>query len=124
MLRLLALGSVLALACVGAAGATTTGGIYGKVSRGPVTPVCVAAQPCYVPAPGVILAFTRDARIVAHVESGAGGLYRIALAPGVYTVRELRPASALAPPLMKPVIVRVAAHVWTLENLVIDTSIR
>jgi hypothetical protein len=123
MLRLLVLG-VLLLGCSLPAAAATGSGLYGKVTRGPITPVCIANQPCYAPAAGVTLTFTRNANIVARIKTGPAGLYRIALAPGTYTVRELRPSTTLKPPVMKPLVVRVLAQLWTRQNFTIDTAIR
>lgn len=123
MVRVLVLGiSVVVLAAPAAA--TIGSGLYGKVTRGPVTPVCTTTQPCYAAAPGITVAFTRAGAIVARVRTGQGGAYRVALPPGTYTVRQVRPTATLEPPSMKPRVVRVRAHLWTRLNLVVDSGIR
>jgi hypothetical protein len=53
----------------------------------PSTPVCVVGRPCSAPAAGVSLVFERAGRAVATTTAGATGGYRVALAPGPYTVR-------------------------------------
>src|ERR1041385_5473734 len=84
---------LLALVCAGvltagAAQATTPrNGLYGVVSRGPITPVCVAEQPCSAPAPGRILQFWNGGRMGGHVVTKSDGSYRIALPAATYTVR-------------------------------------
>ena len=83
-----------------AGGATTIhSGLYGKVTRGPITPVCVAEQPCSEPAAGAALRFLRNGQLIAQTRVKADGSYRIALLPGKYTVlapsrRPLDPSSA------------------------------
>jgi hypothetical protein len=86
--KALVLVPVLAATLVASAATATTGaGLYGTVSRGPITPVCVAEQPCSAPAPGAVVLFARGEREVARVKAGPAGRYRLALAPGRYTVR-------------------------------------
>jgi hypothetical protein len=123
MLRVLAAG-ILASAVAMPAAATNGSGLYGKVTRGPNAPVCTAGQPCYAAAPGITLTFTRNAKIVAHIKTGPGGIYRIALPPGSYTVDQLHAAKTMKPPAMKPLVVRVLAHHWKRQNFTIDTGIR
>jgi hypothetical protein len=128
MLRVLVLG-ILASAVAMPAAAMNGSGLYGKVTRGPNAPVCTAGQPCYAAAPGITLTFTKNAKVVAHIKTGPGGSYRIALPPGSYTVDELHSAKtmkppAMKPPAMKPLVVRVLAHHWKRQNFTIDTGIR
>jgi hypothetical protein len=86
--KALALVPLLAATLVApAATARTSTGLYGVVSRGPITPVCVAEQPCSAPAPGAVLLFARGHREVARVKAGPAGRYRLALAAGRYSVR-------------------------------------
>lgn len=66
-------------------------GLDGRVLLGAVTPNCLAARPCQVGA-AVTLAFARHGTVVARVRSAASGEYRIALAPGVYSVMPARRA--------------------------------
>jgi hypothetical protein len=43
------------------------------------------------PAPGVVLAFSRDGVVRSRVTTGADGSYRVTLAAGAYRVRVSRP---------------------------------
>jgi hypothetical protein len=102
---------LLALVCAGvlAAGAaraqTARSGLHGTVSRGPVTPVCVAEQPCSEPVAGATLQFrSSSGRLVGHTVTRSDGSYRIALPPGLYAVkaasgRSLDPHTARVKPL-------------------------
>ncbi len=121
-MRRTALIAVLALAAVPAAGGTTGSGLYGHVTRGPLTPVCTTEQPCYGPAAGVTLSFARRGAVVGRVTTAKDGSYRVALAPGIYAVRwagrtgigrGLEPTSAY-----------IGAGHWTRKNFSIDTGIR
>jgi hypothetical protein len=93
MLRRGLLGAAASLALAGlavaSAAARTTSGLRGVVTRGPVSPICVAEQPCYVPVKGVTLVFSRRGREVARVRTRKGGVYRVALRAGTYTVKVL-----------------------------------
>ena len=88
----------LALAVIGsvwllggaAQGSTIKSGLYGKVTRGPITPVCIAEQPCSAPVPGAMIVFSRSGREVARTRTAPNGAYRIALTPGTYSVRVLQ----------------------------------
>jgi carboxypeptidase family protein len=92
-------------------------GLRGLVLRGPTTPVCRAELPCAAPVKGATLRFIRAGS--THIsKTDAHGRYRIALAPGTYTVRI---AGARRP---KPSLVRVrTGHVFV-ANFTIDTGIR
>jgi hypothetical protein len=61
--------------------------VRGTVTRGPLTPICSDAQPCYGPAVGVRLVFLRDGRPVAHTTARDDGAYRIRLTAGRYGIR-------------------------------------
>ena len=115
---------LLALACagvlfVGAAQATTSrSGLYGTVSRGPITPVCVAEQPCSGPAAGVTLQFWNGGRLVGRTTTHDDGSYRVALPVAQYTVkvtsgRDLEPSAA-----------RVGSLRFRRVDFFIDTGIR
>ena len=87
-LRIVLATLVVSAAGVATAGATTVhSGLFGNVSRGPISPVCVAGQPCTAPAVGAVLVFSRGGTTVARVTVHANGSYRIGLAPGRYAVR-------------------------------------
>jgi hypothetical protein len=97
--------ALIAAACVfgGAAnGSTVKSGLYGKVTRGPITPVCVAEVPCSGPTAGATIVFSRAGREVSRTRTASDGTYRMALVPGTYSVRVLRyrpaePATAWVP---------------------------
>jgi hypothetical protein len=80
-----------------AQGSTIKSGLYGKVTRGPITPVCLADQPCSAPMPGAVIVFSRSGREVARTRTAPNGAYRVALTPGMYSVRVLR-ARPVDPP--------------------------
>lgn len=106
-----------AFAWAGSASATLRSGIFGTVTKGPITPVCAAEQPCSGPAAGAVLVFLRGSQEVARVTVGSTGAYRIHLPPGSYVVRtrSLRTQS---------VAVRVSSGHMTRADLSIDTGIR
>jgi hypothetical protein len=62
-------------------------GLYGDVTRGPISPVCRAGQPCTAPAAGAVLVFSRSGRERGRAHVRTDGTYRIALATGTYSVR-------------------------------------
>jgi len=107
-----------ALAAGGGASATTQTGLHGVVTRGPVTPMCVAELPCDEPAPGVSLVFTRGGNEIARTRSHAGGIYRIVLPAGSYTVKPLSGRR------MTPVSARVVQGRMRRVDFSIDTGIR
>ena len=97
---------------------TLTGGLHGVVTRGPTMPVCVVEKPCSAPAAAVRVAFLRAGR--AHrTTTDAKGRYRIALAPGRYTVRVTGDRFGV-----KPTAVVVPRGRFALQNLYVDTGIR
>jgi hypothetical protein len=116
MIVIIAAAAILGL---GAGGATTIhSGLYGKVTRGPITPVCAAEQPCSEPAAGAALRFLRNGQLVAQTRVKADGSYRIALLPGTYTV--------LAPSRrpLDPSTARIRTGRFTRVDFAIDTGIR
>jgi hypothetical protein len=113
--------AVLGAAITVVAGAgSSNSGLFGKVSRGPTLPVCVQTRPCQEAA-SVTLAFSRRGTRVADARSSRTGDYRVALAPGVYTV-----TPAFPHPLwhVSPRSVRVAPGGYRKLNFLIDTGIR
>ena len=109
---------VLAGGAVGAAGASTTNsGLYGKVTRGPLAPVCVAEQPCSGPAAGVLLTFSRGGKAVGSTRSRQDGSYRIGLAPAVYKIK-------LSARSFEPSQVTVRSGRFRHVDFSIDTGIR
>jgi hypothetical protein len=85
--------------------------------RGPITPVCVAGQPCSAPAVGAVLSFARAGHVVARVKTKAGGRYKLVLSPGLYSVRTYRHR-------IEPATARVRAGTMKRLDFSIDTGIR
>jgi hypothetical protein len=120
---------VSALLLLPAASSGTTGsGLYGVVTKGPITPVCRVGVPCDAPAK-VTLVFTREGSsgggtqvTFAIVRSDKNGRYRIALDPGFYNVRSTVKIGLTKLP--KPHSVQVRAGRWDKINLFFDTGIR
>jgi hypothetical protein len=112
--------SVLALSA--SADGATGSGVYGRISRGPVTPVCVAERPCSVSAAGTTLEFVRSGVVVARVVTAKDGTYRARLDAGVYLVRSAQSAGIGS--RIDPTSVRVVAGRWAHQNFSIDTGIR
>src|SRR5690348_9892054 len=84
--RALACTAVSLAAVASARGAVPGSGLYGTVMRGPVTPVCRVGVPCYARAPNVVFTFSR-ASFVRETRTDKQGAYRVALPPGIYSVR-------------------------------------
>jgi hypothetical protein len=117
--------ATLSLALVIVAGAQASvvpSGVHGVVTRGPITPVCVAEQPCSAPAKNVTLLFSRDGRIVGRAVTDSAGRYRLRLPAGLYTVR--RPVTVMIGRGMEPNRARVYAGRFARVDFSIDTGIR
>jgi hypothetical protein len=115
----------LALVIVAGAGAQVTAvssGLRGVVMRGPITPVCVAEEPCTEPAKNVTLLFSRNGRIVGRAVTDSAGRYRLRLPAGVYAVR--RPGSVGIGRGIEPDHARVYARRFVRVDFSIDTGIR
>lgn len=111
---------VLAVPTGGASGAGATSGLYGKVTKGPVLPVCRrSGRPCYVAAAHARLTFLRGNRVAARVRTRANGTYRIALAKGRYSVR-----TNIGRGGIRPMRVTVPSHRFARVNFRADTAIR
>jgi hypothetical protein len=113
--------ALIAAVCLlgGAAqGSTIKSGLYGKVTRGPITPVCMAEVPCSAPVPGAMIVFSRAGHEVARTRTATNGAYRLTLTPGMYSVRVLhaRPVD--------PAIARVQRGNFRHVDFSIDTGIR
>ena len=112
---------IVACSLIGPAvgGATTVhSGLYGHVTRGPITPVCVAEQPCTEPAAGATLKFLRNGNLVAQARVKDDGTYRVSLPPGVYSV------SAQSRRPLDPTTARVRSGRFARADFAIDTGIR
>ena len=95
-----------------------TSGLHGVVMRGPTTPVCVAEKPCSAPAKHVRVTFLREGRAY-RTFTDSRGAYRIALAPGRYTIRITNDRFGV-----KPATVTVPVGRFARQNLYVDTGIR
>jgi hypothetical protein len=93
-------------------------GLIGVVTRGPVTPVCRAGEPCSKPYPHATLVFSRPG-VTRRVVTDANGAYRIALAPGRYDVRVVRAQFG-----WKPTSAVVPRGRYARLNVFVDTGIR
>jgi hypothetical protein len=122
-MRMLAAALAASALAASAGAATTPSGLRGVVMRGPVTPVCVAEQPCYVRAKGVTLAFVRNGRVVRRAKTDAQGRYRVALAAGRYAVRVAGRVVSVGRGL-EPDTVRVGQKGFRRVDFSIDTGIR
>jgi len=113
----------LALALVAGAQATVAkSGLQGVVMRGPITPMCVAEEPCTEPAKNVTLLFSRNGRIAGRAVTDSAGRYRLRLPAGVYSVR--RPGSVGIGRGIEPNHARVYARRFVRVDFSIDTGIR
>jgi len=122
-MRALVLFSSVALAAAAAAQATAPRGtLAGVVMRGPVSPVCVADQPCDMPAKNVTLLFTRGGRTIGRTMTGADGRYRLRLPAGLYTVR--RTSATGIDKRLSPTHANVRAGAVVRVDFHIDTGIR
>jgi hypothetical protein len=110
---------VAVLALSASASGAGGSGLYGKVMRGPVTPVCVAERPCSRPAAGARLQFVRSGVVVGRVAAAPDGRYRVVLPAGRYLVR-----TGVRAGRIEPASVRVLAAHWLRRDFSIDTGIR
>jgi len=122
MRAFVALAAAVVASSAGAATGTTSSGLRGLVTRGPIVPVCVAGQPCSEPAKNVTLVFSRNGRVVRRTRTNDQGRYRVALAPGLYAVR-LTPKPSIGRGL-EPVRARVVRARFRRLDFSIDTGIR
>jgi hypothetical protein len=120
MRLLAALAAVVAVSSAGAA--TSSSGLRGLVTRGPIVPVCTAEQPCYGPAKNVTLVFVRNGRVVRRATTSEQGRYRVALPVGLYAVR-LQVKQRIGRGL-EPSRARVMANRFRRIDFSIDTGIR
>jgi hypothetical protein len=121
--RFAALILVLGLVTLGAtsAHAIAPSGLRGLVTRSPIMPVCMEGVPCSAPAKNTPLVFFRAGRSVRTQTDGTGH-YRVALAPGWWSIRTTRPLRIGSG--ISPSRVRVFGARFQVVNLDIDTGIR
>jgi hypothetical protein len=77
--------------------------------------------PCMRPAAGVVLAFSRADAVQARVTTVSDGSYRVALAPGLYAVRVVRPTGVRR---LTPATVRLYPSQVKRLTFYLDTGIR
>jgi len=97
-------------------------GLQGTITRSPSRPVCFANDPCEAPLAGDFDVLRFDI-VVATFHSAADGSYRVALAPGNYTVRP-DPDVPIISPTSQTRTVTVEPGGWTRADLVFDTGIQ
>ena len=117
----LAVLATLALGCGSAGGGTATGGLKGRVMRGPTMPVCRVGVPCEAPARGQKLMFIRSGKVIGRTTTDQKGYYRVALKSGPYAVRTNRTGFENIP---QPSRVTVPTARFKRVNFHIDTGIR
>ncbi|MGZ8694731.1 MAG: hypothetical protein ACXWYS_04760 [Gaiellaceae bacterium] len=110
---------LVAAALAAPATASTPSGLYGTVTRGPISPVCRVGVPCDGPAARAVFLLVRHGTTI-KVRTDARGHYRVRLAPGRYTVRK----PDWGPGGIKPSSVAVPTARFARVNLFIDTGIR
>lgn len=116
------LSAVMVVATAAAQAAPTRGTLTGVVTRGPISPICIAEQPCSEPANGVTLVFSRGAAVSARVVTDGNGRYHVRLRAGRYHVR--RPGGTTLGWKVEPNDVRVLAGRVVRVDFSIDTGIR
>jgi hypothetical protein len=97
-------------------------GLEGTVTRSPSRPVCFENDPCEEPLSGDFRVYRMNL-VVATFHSAADGSYRVALAPGNYTVRP-EPDVPIIDPTSQARMVTVEPGGWTTADLVFDTGIQ
>jgi hypothetical protein len=110
----------LAVLASSASGATPASGLYGVVTRGPVTPVCVAERPCSRPVAGATVVVAR-AGLTRRAVTDRLGRYRIGVEAGRYTVRVLIGGGFQR---ARPTSVVVPAAQYVRVSFSVDTGIR
>jgi hypothetical protein len=90
--------------------------------RGPISPICVAEQPCTGPARNVTLLFSRDGHVIGRSVTDNAGRYRVRLPAGLYAVR--RAVSQGIDRRLDPNHARVRAGRLARLDFLIDTGIQ
>jgi hypothetical protein len=97
-------------------------GLRGLVERSPIRPVCAADDQCSAPASNTLLTFVRTGYRSVTTRTNAEGRYRVALAPGVWTVRTT--AASKIGSGISPRSARVYTGRFRIVDFMIDTGIR
>jgi hypothetical protein len=108
------------VACGSGAG-SATGGIEGRVTIGPTCPVEQVGSPCPPGTWSGMVRATASDGSVHETATASDGSYRLALAPGTYTVAPV--VEGGGPPTAKPATVTVGATMQQLD-LQLDSGIR
>lgn len=118
--------AVACLALGGPASASTpSSGLWGVVRRGPITPVCRVGRSCDAPAQNIVLVFSRNGVVAKRATTNRLGKYRVALAPGSYSVTvAATPARGAIGRGLTPVRVHVVASRFSHVDFLLDTGIR
>jgi hypothetical protein len=107
----------LALTTIASAAVMPRSGLHGTVMRGPISPVCIAGQPCSAPARNVMLSFTGGAGATTTTRTSPDGMYSIRLRPGRYQV-------SVSAGRIEPTVILVRRALFLRLNFSIDTGIR
>jgi hypothetical protein len=108
----------------GTGGPTPSSGIQGTVTIGPMCPVVQAGTPCPdQPYEATIEISNEGGKKVTTISSGADGTFRVALAPGAYTLHPQSPATGSLP-FAHDETVYVADGAYTSVSIQFDSGIR
>jgi hypothetical protein len=105
----------------GAPVATQVSGLRGLVMQGPTEPVCRTDDSCEKPAPGILLQFRRDGKLVAEVKTTRAGRYAVRLRAGSYAVKTARRRIGTG---LTPRVVRVPTGRIARVDFHLDTGIQ
>jgi hypothetical protein len=97
-------------------------GVAGTAVIDPASPVCAVDRPCVAPDPFETIVFRRSGRAVATATTTAKGTFRVALAPGLYTVS--LPRRGRAGVRVAPTAIRVARGRMLHISIHVDIGIR
>ena len=122
MKGLIALSASAFVIAAGASAASSGSGLYGKAVIAPASPVCQEGVPCSRPAKGFRLRFFRGTRHVADTRTDSAGRFRIALAPGIYSIGSPTPKRVY--PHIRPRTATVPRGRYARLNVTIDVGIR
>ena len=113
------LGGALGAAAATGGATKPKNGLYGHVTKGPLTPVCSATRPCDGPATSTRVGFVVPGHAVHWTRTDGDGDYRIALPPGRYRIKSKVGFGVVHPPA-----VRVKSGGYARKDLMLDTGIR
>jgi hypothetical protein len=113
--------ALTALLLAGCAGSESDGRarVTGLVTVGPTPGPCVVGTPCWRPAVGLKVVFSRHAYEPARATTDERGHYELDFEPGTYRIRAPKYA---APAVLHPAIVKVERDMRL--NISIDSGVR